>query len=174
MSAELPFKTRKIQYMVRIIDIMDQVSLERPDYEDVGIAKLREITSLDVTDENGDPAVFDDEDGKTHFIKDIITGLVEKAPGMDLEEIKNYVRIIKGFTGDNDTAWLNICVNRQALEQTIQPALNLSKQNLGTAKKDEEGQSQDYSEGKALEVICIEYLNDPANQFMGGQYVQIT
>jgi hypothetical protein len=163
----LDIKTRKIQYLVRIVDILDQLNIPREEYEPIGIAKLREITSVDLIDSEGDPALFEDEDGGTHIVSDLIRGLLIKAPEMSLEEIKDYVRILKGFSGDNATTWLNICVNKQALEQTIQPALNLSKKILGTAKVDEEGIAQDYSDGKALEMICVDYLLDPANTHIG-------
>jgi hypothetical protein len=168
--AELEIKTRKAQYLVRIVDIMEQVRIDREDYQPIGIAKLREITSLDVTDSDGDPAVYDDpEKGETHLMSDIIKGLISKAPEMSLGEIKKYVKILKGFVGDNDIVWLNICVNSQALSETINPALALAKQNLGTASLNDEGVAQDYSDGKALEIIAVEYLNDPAHQFLGGQ-----
>src|ERR1039458_2921354 len=43
----LDSKQRKGQYLERITDVMEQVDIERTKYEPLGIAKLREITSLD-------------------------------------------------------------------------------------------------------------------------------
>ena len=166
---ELDIKKRKSQYLTRIVDVMEQVGLERADFESVGVAKLREITSLEPTDEEGDPAIYDDPDGQSHLISDIIKGLVVKGREMTLEEIKEYVRTIKGFVGDNELVWLNIQVNRQALIETIQPALDLAKKLLGTAKTDSDGVAQDYSDGKALEMISVDYLLNPANEFIGGK-----
>ena len=168
--SELDIKKRKCQYLVRIVDTMGEVSIERKKYEPIGIAKLREISSLDVRDANGDFAVYEDaEKGEVYPMKDIIVGLVEKAPTMSLDEIKKYVKVLKGFVGENDVTWLNICVNTQALQETIKPALDLARQNLGTSAVDDEGVAIDYSDGKALEVVSAEYLNDPANQFLGNQ-----
>jgi hypothetical protein len=166
--AELDIKTRKAQYLVRIVDIMTEVCVPREIYQPVGIAKLREITSLDTHDSNGDEVFWDNpETGESLKMRDIIVGLVEKAPTMTLSELKEYVKLLKGLVGENDLTWLNISVNTQALQQTILPAFHLAKQNLGSSYKDEEGMSHDYSDGKALEMICAEYLNDPSNSFLG-------
>lgn len=171
----LELKTRKAQYLTKMVDTMEQVKLPREVYEPVGIAKLREITSLDVINEDGDPATYEDPDsGDSHLMSDIIKGLVDKAPEMSLEELKQYVRVLKGFVGYNDTTWLNICVNRQALEQSIEPAFQLAKKVLGTAKTDDEGVAQDYSDGKALEMLAVEFINDPANSVLGGENVSQT
>jgi hypothetical protein len=164
---ELDIKKRKAQYLTRIVDTMEELNIPRDEFEKVGVAKLREITSLDLYDQDGDPALYEEANGETHLISDVIKGLLVKAPSMDLNEIKEYVKVVKGFVGDNDVAWINICVNRAALDGTINPALLLAKKNLGSSHKDEEGVSQDYSDGKALEVISVEYLQDPANQFLG-------
>src|SRR5580698_7360666 len=102
-AKSLDMKTRKIQYLVRIVDIMDECGVSDDEYRPIGIAKLREITSLDVTDSEGQPVIYDDpEKGESHEMRDIIIGLVTKAPEMSLEDIKKYVKILKGFVGDND------------------------------------------------------------------------
>jgi len=166
--SELDIKTRKAQYLVKITETMDELNIPRNEFEPVGIAKLREISSLDLY-EDGDPAIYQDDEGETHLISDIIKGLIIKSHEMSLDELKKYVKIIKGFTGDNDLVWVNICLNRQAFEQTVQPALSLCKKALGTTGKNDEGVAQDYSDGKALEMICADYLLDPANSYLGGQ-----
>lgn len=169
--SELNIKKRKAEYITRIVEVMEDVNIPRDEFEPVGTAKLREITSLKLYDDNGDPSVYNTPEGETLFIKDIITGLVAKAPAMELKEIQNYIRIIKGFVGDNDVVWVNFCINKSALIETVEPAINLALANLGNAGKDEEGVAKDYSKGKALEVISAEYLNDPANSYLGGKYV---
>src|SRR5579859_4836673 len=125
---ELDLKTRKAHYLARLVDIMNQVGVPREEYEPVGVAKLREITSLDVTDENGDDVYVDNpETGESRPMTDVIKGLLVKASEMSVTELKNAVRELKGFTGDNELVWFNIQVNRQALEETITPALELAR-----------------------------------------------
>jgi hypothetical protein len=165
----LELKTSKAHYLVRMVDIMSEVDIPREVYEPVGIGKLREITSLDVTDNEGRAITYEKEDGSTELMSDIVRGLVAKAPDMTVSELKSYVRTLKGFVGDNDTIWVNICLNKQAFEQTVTPAFQLCKKNLGTASKDSEGMAKDYSDGKALEMISVEYLLNPANQFLAGE-----
>lgn len=165
---ELDIKTRKAHYLARMVDIMEQLDIPRKDYEPVGVAKLREITSLDVTDENGEDIYFDDpKTGESHLMGDVIRGLLPKALNMSVQEVKDYVKTLKGFSGDNELAWLNIQVNKQALDETIRPALELAKKHLGDAGRDEDGTAKDPSDGRALEIISVEFINNPANTVLG-------
>lgn len=157
----LDIKARKAQYLVRIVDVMQQVGIERVKYEPIGIAKLREITSLDPTASWTNPA-----NGEEIPMKDFITEFIGKADNLSLDEIKKNVRTLKGFVGENDLVWLNFCVKRSVSDNTIRPALGLAKNFIGSVGKDDEGMSKDASDGAALEVIAVEYLNDPANNVL--------
>jgi hypothetical protein len=82
---------------------------------------------------------------------------------MSLETIKQHVRTLKGLTGENNLVTLHISVKQSALENVIRPALDLAKAQIGSVGKDSEGISYDAGDGRALEVIAINFLNDPAN-----------
>jgi hypothetical protein len=157
----LDIKARKAQYLTRIVDVMDTVGVPREQYERLGVAKLREITSLDPAGEYTNP-----QNGEKTPMKDFIIGFVEKANEMGLDEVKQHVRTLKGFVGENDLVWINFCVTRQVNDQTIEPAKELARRNIGSVGKDEEGNSKDASDGACFEVMATEYLNDPANNVL--------
>lgn len=156
--AELDIKTRKAQYLVRIVDVMEALELDRNTYEPIGLSKLREITSLDPNGTYTNPKT-----GEVEPLKDYIGVLIEKGKDLSLDEIKETVKTLKGLTGENELVWLNFSVKKAALEETIRPALDLAKMQIGSVGRDDEGNAVDASDGRALEVIAIEYLNDPRN-----------
>lgn len=154
----LPIKLRKLQYLARIAEVMSIMETPRATYEPLGIAKLREITSLDVEGSWTNPETSEKVDIKT-FIASFIT----KGQNMSLDTIKQHVRTLKGLTGENNLVTLHISVKQSALENVIRPALDLAKAQIGSVGKDSEGISYDAGDGRALEVIAISFLNDPAN-----------
>lgn len=157
----LDIKARKAQYLVRIVDTMEQVGVPREQYEPLGVAKLREISSLDPTATYKNP-----QTGEETPMKDFITGFIDKGADMPLEEVKQHVRTLKGLTGENELVWLNFCLKKAAVDETVRPALELAKANIGSVGKDAEGNSVDASDGRALEAIAVEFLNDPANNVL--------
>lgn len=158
---ELEIKQSKAHYLTRIVDIMEKMQIPRESYEPLGIGKLREITSLNPNDTYINPKT-NQETPMAEFIK----GFVEKGKDMELTDLRNNVRILKGFVGENDLVWLNFSVTKQAAEETIKPALELAKQNAGSVGQDDDGMAKDISDGKALEYIAVEYINDPANSYI--------
>lgn len=157
----LDLKPRKAQYLMRIVDVMAQVGIAREKYEPVGTAKLREITSLDPEGTWKNP-----DTGEDVPLKDFIVGFIDKAPNLTLDEVKQHVRTLKGFVGDDDLVWVNVCLKRSARENTVSPAFELARKHLGSKGKDEEGNATEYSDGTVLEMICAEYINDPANNVL--------
>lgn len=157
----LDIKARKAQYLTRIVDVMDQVGVGRDEYEKLGVAKLREISSLDPTATYKNP-----QTGAETAIRDFILGFIEKANEMPLEEVKQHVRTLKGFVGDNDLVWMNFCVTRSVKDNTVDPAKELARRNIGSVGKDDEGVSKDASDGACLEVWAAEFLNNPANNVL--------
>ena len=156
---QLDLKERKAHYLTRIVDVMETVGVVREQYEPLGLSKLREITSLDPG------AIYVDPESNTQTpMKDFITGLVDKGLGMSLEEIKQHVKTLKGLTGENELMFVNFSVKRSVWETAIKPALELAKSNIGSVGQDEEGNAKDASDGRALEMIAVEFLNNPANQ----------
>lgn len=154
----LDLKQRKAQYLTRISEVMEIVDIPRETYEPVGISKLREITSLDTETDYTNPKT-----GEVAAMKDIIRGLVIDAPQKDLTEIKEYVKVLKGLTGENELVFLNFCVKKTVRDDVINVALDLAKANIGSTGKDEDGNATDASDGRALELLCADYLSDPNN-----------
>jgi hypothetical protein len=157
----LSIKARTVQYLTKMVECMTQVGIEREQYEPLGIAKLREITSLDPNETWKNP-----ETGVETPMSEFIVGFVENGADMELDDIKQHVRTLKNLTGDNDLVWMNICLKRSALDNTVRPAFDLAKNWVGSVGKDDEGISLDASDGAALEVIAVEYLNDPKNSVL--------
>lgn len=150
----LDFKVAKSYYLVRIVENMKAAALERAQYEPVGLAKLRIISRLKPdTEYNGTPVSM------------LIRELTLKATDMSLEEVQFEVDTILGLTEDESMVWLNIRCKKSAREDVIKPALALAKKHLGTKPADgvegEEGQQKDESDGRALEMICANFLADP-------------
>lgn len=159
--ATLAIKERKSQYLTKIVEVMSQVEIERTQYGKLSIARLREITSLDPN------AIWTNPETKeTTPMRDFIVGFVEKGDEIELEDLKKHVRTLKGLVGDHDLCWLNICVKRSVMDNTIRPALELAKNMIGSVGKDDEGISKDASDGAAAEMISVEFLNDPNNHVL--------
>lgn len=154
-------KPRKAQYLVRIHDVMAQVGVERKDYEPLGLAKLREITSLDP-----DGTWVNPENAQETPLKDFIIGFVEKAGEMNLEDVRQHVRTLKGLVGENDLVWENYCIKRSVREEIIYKAKELARRNLGSKGRDEDGEAIEYSDGACLEAWTVNYLNDPNNNVL--------
>lgn len=157
----LEIKARKAQYLQRIASVMETVGIVRETYEPVGIAKLREITSLDPAADWVNP-----ETGESTPLAEFITGFVEKAADMSLEDIKQHCRTLKGFTGSNDLVWKNLCFIRSVVENVIDPAIELTRNAIGSVGKDDEGVSKDASESACVEAWAIEFMNNPANNVL--------
>ena len=159
-AAELDIKSSKAQYLARIADVMEQVGAVRSEYEDVGLSKLREITSLEPTAEY---AINDQ--GNTMPGSECITHLLTGANDLSYAEVKDAVKKLKGLTGDDELVWINFCMKKAARDEVVQPALELVRKQLGSKGEDEDGKAVEYSDGACLECICVEFINDPHNQY---------
>jgi hypothetical protein len=157
--SELDVKARKAQYLVRIVDVMNDVEIPRATYEPLGLSKLREITSLNHESDYVDPK----DPNQITPMSELIVDLVNRGRDMSLDEVKDTVRTLKGLVGENEIVWMNFGITKAAKEKTIVPALELMKQHIGSVGYDDEGMAVDSSDGKALEYICAEYINDPNN-----------
>jgi hypothetical protein len=160
-TRSLKLKDRKAEYLPKIVKVMRAVNIERSVYEPLGIGRLREITSLDpgATWENP-------ETGEETPMSEFIIGFVEKGEEITFEDLQKHVRTLKGFVGENDVTWLNVCLKRSVMDNTVRPALELAKNHIGSVGKDDDGVSKDASDGAALEVLAVDYLNDPANNVL--------
>lgn len=158
-TRSLKLKDSKVRYLTRISEVTEKLGIPRDKYEHLGTAKMRAITSLDV-----DGIYKNPETGAETPITVFIEGFIEKGADMSLEEIHNHVKTLKGLVGDEAMGWVHLYMKQLAIDNVVRPALELAKLQIGSSTKDEDGNSIDPSDGRALEVIAVEYLNDKNNQ----------
>jgi len=145
--------------------VMEALEIPRVKYEPLGIAKLREITSLNIDETWTNP-----ETKAQTPIKAFVQGFVEQGDNLSLEEIKQHVKTLKGLVGEEAMGWLHLYMKQIAIDQVARPALELAKAQIGSVAKDDEGVSKDATDGRAAEVIFVSFLNDPANEALAGVY----
>lgn len=150
-AKSLKIKYTRAYYYVKIVELMQGVSLGRTEYEPVGMGKLRVISRLGLEGSYKDvPMPL------------IIKELTQKAEQMSLEDVTFEVESILGLTEDESMVWLNIHLKKLARENCVKPALALAKKHMPESqKKDADGNFIDPSDGAALEMICANFLADP-------------
>lgn len=150
-AKSLEVKYSKSYYLVRIVENMIAAGLERPQFEPVGLAKLRLIAKLKPdTEFKGTPVSL------------LIRELTLKAPELSLEEVQIEVDTIMGLVADESMVWWNVRMKKLARENVVIPAVACMKKFIGTQPSEEgEGQQAEVSDGRALELICANFLADP-------------
>jgi hypothetical protein len=162
-TKSLKLKPSKARYLPRIAEVMEEMNVSREKAEAIGISKLRVISSLELHDNWTNP-----ETQEVTPVKEFVSGLIEKGEKMPLQDIHNYVNVIKGKVGAEAMSFLHLYMKTQAIEQVARPAIELAKSMIGSVSKDSEGISQDASDGSAAESIFAAFLADPANAFLAG------
>lgn len=148
-AKSLDIKYSKSYYLVAIKENMMAAALERPQYEPVGLGKLRVIAKLEPEAEyNGTPVSL------------LIRELTLKAKEMSLEEVQFEVDTILGLTEDESMVWLNVRLKKLARENVVSPGLAKAKRFMGQ-QKDDEGEYHDASDGAAMEMVFANFLADP-------------
>ncbi len=148
-------KARKLQYLTRMAGVFAQLGIPRATYEALGVARCREITSLDP-----DAVWKNPENGQETPVADYIRLFVEQGDNIEMDTLKQHVRVLKGFIGENDLCWENLCFTRSVRDNVWNPAVEKAKALLGSAKRDDEGISQDASDARAAEIIAASFLSD--------------
>jgi hypothetical protein len=149
----LDLKITKLYYLAKIAETMEGAGVSRVEYEPVGTAKLRLIAKINLFDKEGNAVMYGDL-----TMAECVKGLVEKAKDLSLEEVQQVVEKLRGKTGDDAIVWLNIGVTKAARE-IVRQAIELMKLNIGTVAQDEDGKHVDASDGRAIELICADYLS---------------
>lgn len=165
----LNFKLRKAQYLRRIAEVMDILGIPPEAYEQLGTTKLRQICSLDL-----DKTWTNPETNEEIPMGIFIAEFINKALHMSVEEIKAYVRTLKGLKPEDEMIGRHFYVSAQVLNEIVNPAVETAKRLIGSVGRDDEGMARDASDGRALEVICVEFLNDPANAFIANSTKEST
>ena len=157
---ELGLKERKVQYLIRMVRVCNAVGISRKVYEPVGVSKLREITTLDFNANYHNP--------KTHIVEPMaehIRQLIDRAPNMTYDQVKQAVSVLKGEVGENARVWVpSFWVTQSCMENVILPARELVRRRLGSSPiRDEAGNAVEYSDAVAEEIIHAEFIADPSN-----------
>ena len=162
-TKSLKFKERRLMYLTKMAEVMDNVGVVREKYEPLGLAKLRAITSLNPNGIWINPETKDEVP-----IKSFILGFIEKGQDMSYQEVLEHVKTLQGKVGAEAMGWLHLYMKEQAIVQVGRPALELAKAQIGSTHKDDEGVSKDASDGAAAEMIFASFLADPANEALAG------
>jgi cell division GTPase FtsZ len=96
----------------------------------------------------------------TDYVYEMVTNL---AMDMSLEDVQQAVDKLQGKTGDDAMVWLNISMKKAARDNVVLPAIEVAKLHLGTSGVDADGKAKDASDGRAVEVICADFMSDPNN-----------
>ena len=157
-STELGIKSRKSQYLSRVIKVMRACGVQRSDFEPVGITKLRSITSLDP-----ETTYFNQETKQHEDMAEHITALVAEAVELSTKEVEERVAHLKGMDGPNAMLTKSYSVTKSCYEDVIQPCYESIRKRLGSAGRDDTGQAMEYSDGAVIECLAAEYNADPRN-----------
>ena len=163
----LDMKVSKVYYGVKIVEVMGAVGVPRAQYEEIGVAKLRAITRLELTDEDGAPKMYGDLTA-VDTVKKLLTDSTQQTP----EEVDEAVKELQGLMGDEALVWLNFPI-KKAARDVWEKAVSLAQKLIGSTGKDVEGNYKDASVGRCAEIIAVSFLQDPNNS-PEGEHVQAT
>ncbi len=162
---ELGIKSRKIQYLARIVKVCRECGVPRKDYEPVGVTKLREITTLNPGSTFYNPDTKQHEPMYEHIVR-----VIAEAPENNTVEVEQEVARLKGMTGENAMVTRAYKVTQSCWENTIARCFEAVRKRLGSAGRDGEGMAKEFSDGVVIECLCAEYNADPRNFLEEGDY----
>jgi hypothetical protein len=151
-AASVGVKPSRAYYLARIVEVMSATGFERKQYEPLGIVKLKEITKLEPGQQSPD-GKFD----HTSYIQQMVT----EPDKFTTEDVISIVAEAQGKVGENKFVWWNVNMLWSVRENIIKPAIALAKKLVGTVDTDDDGMAKDASDGRALELICADFLSDP-------------
>jgi hypothetical protein len=150
---ELGVRERKAQYLVKIIKTCAAVGLKRPDFEGVGVSKLRNICTLDA---NG--SYFNTETKTNEDMAEHIVDLIANAQTMTSEEVTERVLELKGMTGGDRPVVRSCSMTQSTWDNVVKVAYERMRLKLGSAGRDDQGMAREYTDGVCLECICADWL----------------
>lgn len=142
VGSGLDISPRQAFYYTNISRVTKKLNVPKDKLLQIGISKLKEIFSLPAVD-------------KTDEIK----GLLDEAPNATIDEIKQKVRGMKN-PADASKKFITLKLE-EGVKDTFDKAIELARMNYGSTVSD--GEVVDISISKALELICVDYLQDPNN-----------
>lgn len=146
-GSNLDMSQRTAYYLIKIIEKSRLLGISRETLKLAGISKLKEIFTLELPDFNTQ-----------------VKSLVAHAPDKSLMDIKNEVAQLKTAGGIQPFVYITLKLPKSVKEETIDPAFELLRKKYGDYKDPQTGESIDITDGKCLEFIAVEFLQDPHNQ----------
>ena len=156
--AELGIKSRKAQYLARIVKVCREVGVARADYEQVPITSLREITTLDPASKYYNPETKVWEPMEDHIVR-----LLAEGPELSTVEVEDAVNQLKGMTGDNAMVIRRYKVTQSSWDNVIMRCFEAVRKLLGSKGRDGTGAAVEYPDGTVIETLCAEWNADPRN-----------
>src|ERR1019366_2988802 len=141
-------------------EVMTACDIPRAVYEPVGIAKLRVVSRVELTQPDGTPKMYDLGTGLPVTGVEVVQAIMKHAEAQAPDELEQFVRKVKGQVGENAPVWYNISMT-EGQKAKWEEAVSLAKLNIGSVSKDADGNFKDASDGSAAEVIAVNYINDP-------------
>ena len=158
----LDLKLSKAYYLTKLVEVMTACDIPRAVYEPVGIAKLRVVSRVELTQPDGQPKMYDLGTGLPVTGVEVVQAVMKHAETQDPQELEQFVRKVNGQVGDNAPTWVNISMT-EGQRAKWEEAVSLAKQHIGSISKDADGNYKDASEGYCAEVIAVNYILDPNN-----------
>lgn len=140
-ASRLDIKISQAYYLMRIVSKANALDIPRSQLEACNITALKEIASLDVDKQ-----------------ADEIRTLVEEAAGASGSEVENKVNAIKVANGQEIYTLKGFRIPNSVLEGVVEPAIEQVRMQYGQTIDGETGEYIEISDGKALEMICADFL----------------
>lgn len=147
-NSGLDISARQAFYYIAVSRVSKKLGIDKKTLKSAGMAKLKEIFSLDA-------AVFE---------KEILQLTQSAAEGTQLEDIKAQVKALKAPAGSPSEKPCFTIKLASTMRDTFDQAVELARQNYGDTVDPVTGDPKDISVSTALELICVNYLQDPNNQ----------
>lgn len=140
-TPELDMSARQAFYLINIAAKARTLGLDRNDLQKVRSSKLKEIFTLDPLQH-----------------RDQMVALLDEAENDKLDEVKKKVRALRTKTGQDNFEHITLKVS-ESVKQAFDEAVELARANYGDVWIN--GEPTEAPISKCLEIICINYLNDP-------------
>jgi hypothetical protein len=141
----LDLSARSAYYFISIATKAEYLGVTREMMKKAKISKLKEIFRLD-------PAKH------AHQMME----LIEDAATAPLEEIKSRVQALLAKDGESPSVYMTLKFD-VAVKETFQRALQLAKLNYGDSADPSTGDPVEPTDSQALELLSVNFLNDPNN-----------
>lgn len=137
----LDMSERQAYYLISISEKSKELGIPRDQLKLSSMTKLKEIFSLN-TNTHGEE----------------IKKLVADSQTQPLTEIQKSVSRAKTPEGQEPNVYKSFSFLESAYENTVKPAIELMQQEYGDTINSSTGEVEDISTGRALEMICADYL----------------